>query len=113
MFVRSYAYPELDRDLTFHPLGDHGLQHLIPFQVSDVNTRGFICPLNAFTSRELQHHRNFFKVMQQTIACFGSSYSINGLHQRCWSVQGLVTEQRILNYVQDLLEPNFMCWGTH
>ena len=44
MPVRSNAYPELDRDLTFQPLGDHGLQHLIPFQVSDFNTRGFICP---------------------------------------------------------------------
>ena len=60
MPVRSNAYPDLDRDLTFQPLGDHGLQHLIPFQVSDFNTRGFICPLNAFTSWEVQHHRSIF-----------------------------------------------------
>ena len=79
MSIRSNAYPDLDRDLTFHPLGGHGLQHLTPLQVSDFNTRGFICPLDVFTSREVQHHRNFFdKVMQQTIARGGSSYSING-----------------------------------
>jgi hypothetical protein len=32
-----------------------------------------------------------------------ASYSINGWHKYCRGIHGLVTEERILDYVQDLL----------
>jgi chlorinating enzyme len=42
-----------------------------------------------------------------------SAYSINGWHLRSETQYDLITEPRILNYLQDLLGETLICWGTH
>ena len=41
------------------------------------------------------------------------SYAINGYHMRCRGLWDIVTEPRILDYVEDIVGPNIIAWGTH
>ena len=114
MSSTSNAYPELDRDLSFYPVDNAGPQHLSQEQIEQYNDRGFIFPLDVFSAEEAAAHRATFDgLLQAAAATGGNSYSINGWHKTCRSVHDLVTEPRILDYVQDLIGEDLVCWGTH
>jgi len=114
MSPTSNAYPELDRDLSFHPLENPHLQKLSQQQIDQYNKKGFIFPLDVFSDDEAAMHRAIFdELLAAAAASGGNSYSINGWHKNCRSVHDLVTEPRILDYVQDLIGEDLICWGTH
>ena len=114
MSATSNAYPELDRDLRFHPVGNSHLQKLSQQQIDQYNKKGFIFPLDVFSDDEAATHRAIFdELLVAAAASGGNSYSINGWHKNCRSVHDLVTAPRILDYVQDLIGEDLICWGTH
>jgi len=114
MSATSNAYPELDRDLSFHPLENPHLQKLSQQQIDQYNKKGFIFPLDVFSDDEAATHRAIFdELLEAAAASGGNSYSINGWHKNCRSVHDLVTAPRILDYVQDLIGEDLICWGTH
>ena len=53
MSATSNAYPELDRDLSFHPLENPHLQKLSQQQIDQYNKKGFIFPLDVFSDDEV------------------------------------------------------------
>ena len=110
----SNAYPELERDLSFHPASNTDPQKLSRQQIRQFNDRGYISPLDVFSPEEADAHRAFFDGILAAATVRGqNSYSINGWHRTCRSIHDLVTEPRILDYVQDLLGEDLICWGTH
>lgn len=110
----SDAYPDLERDLRFHPVANAQPQQLSQLQIAQYNQRGFVFPLDVFSADEAAAHRAIFdELLAAAAASGGNSYSINGWHRNCRSVHDLVTEPRILDYVQDLLGEDMICWGTH
>lgn len=108
------AFPELDRIKRFHPLGVENPRTLTRAQIAHFNERGYICPLDVFTPEEAAENRAYFdRILAEASAKGWNSYSINGWHSRMSAIWDLVHEPRILDYVEDLLGANLICWGTH
>lgn len=108
------AFPELDRDLRFYLVENRSPRRLTREQIDQYNEVGFIFPLDVFSDDEARVHREYFDdLMQRAEAAGWGNYSINGWHRECRGIHDLVTERRILDYVQDLLGEDLICWGTH
>ena len=104
------AYPELARDLRFFPVQNDAPAALTVDQVKQFNARGYVAPLDVYSPEEMSVHRAAF---DEARASGGNGYSINGWHRTHATVHDMVTETRILDYLQDLLGENLVCWGTH
>jgi len=108
------ALPELERSLDFHPVRNKAPRALRTEQIQHYNERGYIFPLDVFAADEAAAHRAYFDALMEAAAASGwNSYSINGWQHHCAGIYDLVAEPRILDYVQDLLGEDLVCWGTH
>lgn len=108
------AFPDLERVKQFFPLGVDHPQRLTRAQVDQFNERGYLCPLDVFAPDEIQEHRAFFdRILAEAATKGWNSYAINGWHTRLRTLWDLTREARILDYVQDLLGEDLICWGTH
>lgn len=108
------AMPDLGRDLSFYPTDNPSPATLTSDQVRQYNERGYVFPLDVFSPAEIAEHRAYFdELMDAAVAAGWNSFSINGWQTRCTGIYDLVNEPRILDYVQDLLGENLVCWATH
>ena len=108
------AMPEVDRELQFYPVYHDRPRRLTPAQLRQYDERGYIFPLDVFTPAEAEANRAYFDELMAAAAAAGwDSYSINGWQRHCAGMWDLCTEPRILDYVQDLLGEDLVCWGAH
>ncbi len=108
------AFPELQRDLSFHPVMNPTPRVLTAAQIEQYNTWGYIVPLDVLTPAEVAEHRAYFEqLLANTLAHGWNHYAINGWQARCPGIYDLVTHHRVLDYVQDLLGETLICWATH
>ena len=108
------AMPDLNRQLQFFPSRNNNPQKLSKEQIEKYNQDGYICPLDVFSANEIKQHRTYFdQLIEKAMQAGWNSYSINGWQAKCSGIYDLVTEPRILDYVQDLLGENLICWATH
>lgn len=105
---------QLGRDLRFFPShGDH-LRRLTADQIRFFNSQGYLKGFRIFTDEEVAANREGFDRLLAKVATAGqNSYSINGYHDRSRMIYDLATHPLIVEYVQDLLGPNIVAWGTH
>ncbi|MBZ0289621.1 MAG: phytanoyl-CoA dioxygenase family protein, partial [Anaerolineae bacterium] len=114
MTQQTDAFPELNRVRQFFPLGVENPTTLTRQQIQQFNEKGYIAPLDVFSPAEIALHRAYFdQLLEKATAAGWNSYSINGWHKTCAGIYDLVQTPRILDYVQDLLGENLICWGTH
>ncbi len=108
------AHPDLHRDLSFVPSTSVVPQHLSAAQIAQYNERGYIFPLDVYTEDEVTRNRVYFDELMEAAAAAGwDAYSINGWQSHCAGMYDMIIEPRILDYVQDLLGPDLICWGAH
>ena len=108
------ALPDMQRELKFFPVENPNPKSLSPAQIDQFNAKGYIAPLDVFTPGEILANRRYFDgLMEQAHAAGHNSYSINGWHRHCRGICELLFDQRILNYVEDLLGPNIVNIMTH
>ena len=108
------AFPDLQRDLSFHPVHNTSPRVLTVAQIEYYNAKGYICPLDVLTPAEVTLHRTYFEeLLAKTLAKGWNNYAINGWQTRCPGIYDLVNHLRVLDYVQDLLGENLICWATH
>ncbi len=114
MSEHATAFPELERTLKFFPIRNDQPKHLTQTQIAHFNQQGFILPIDIFSATEMVAHRAYFDDLMTRAATKGwDSYSINGWQTYCTGIYDLVVTPRILDYVQDLLGENLICWATH
>lgn len=114
MTSHTDAYPDLNRDRQFFPLGVENPATLSHQQIDHFNQQGYIFPLDVFSPTESAAHHAYFDDLLARASTQGwNSYAINGWHKHCAGIYDLIRESRILDYVQDLLGENLVCWGTH
>lgn len=113
-------YPEEDRltrmnrDFQFHPAQTSNPKALTIEQVEAFNRDGYISPLNLFTEAEVAEHRHYFdQLLANVLASGQDNYSIKTAHLLYGKVYDLLTDQRIVAYVKDLLGDNVVGWGSH
>jgi hypothetical protein len=85
-------------------------------QVRQFNERGYIKGLPVYTPAEADRNRRVFDALLEEIVRADDgrdAYSINGYHTQCADLYDMVINPRVLGYVEDILGPSFVCWGTH
>lgn len=108
------AYPGKEREKAFVPLGVEKPRTLSDADIEQFNAQGYICPLDVYSPAESRALTKFFDgLLQKTAAKGYNSYGILDWHANSPEVHDLVTETRILDYLEDLLGPDLLCWGTH
>ena len=104
------AFPDLQRDLSFHPVHNPSPNVLTPAQIDQYNRKGYIFPLDVLTPAEVVEQRAYFEqLLAKTLAKGWNNYAINGWQTRCPGIYDLVNHPRILDYVQDLLGHPLLC----
>lgn len=105
---------QVERDLNFYPSTPESPLRLTREQIDDFNANGYLKRIPIFDEAEILAHRRFFDGILEEFAAKGKdSYSINGFHGAFAPIYDLVKTPLILEYVRDILGPDFVCWGTH
>jgi hypothetical protein len=99
-------------DLSFKPVANPRPRRLSPAAIDDFNRRGFIAPLDVFDAREAKANAAYFDKLLDQVPDTGA-YSIDCYQGRCQGLWDICTEPRILDYVEDLIGPNIICWASH
>jgi non-heme Fe2+,alpha-ketoglutarate-dependent halogenase len=108
------AYPELERDLQFYPLGIENPTVLTSAQIDHYNDQGYLFPIPVFNEREMIKIREYFDVLlQKALAVGWSSYEMVGWHKSCRGVYDIVTNSHILDVMQDLLGDTVILQHSH
>lgn len=85
-------------------------------QVERFNHEGFVRPLDALSGDEILGARAYFESLlnrMQAMRDGRNSYALDGYHLRCRGIWDMAQHPRILDYVEDLLGSDFVCWSTH
>jgi ectoine hydroxylase-related dioxygenase (phytanoyl-CoA dioxygenase family) len=102
------------RDLRFHPSSAANPQRLTAAQVETFNRDGYLSHIRIFSAEEIAEIRRYFDhLLARTLAAGADSYSISTAHLKHARVYDLLTEPRIVAYMQDLLGENVIGWGSH
>lgn len=108
------ALPDVTRDLRFFDVDNASPRHLTAEQIRQYNEMGYVFPLDLYTSKEAAANRAYFDELMDGAAAAGwDAYSINGWQLNCRGMYDMIVEPRILDYVQDLLGQDLICWGAH
>lgn len=108
------ALPDMQRELNFFPVGRQNPKKLTTEQIQHFNEKGYLFPLDVFSPEEAQNNRMYFeKLMDKATQKGYNSYSINGWHRHCRGIYDLCYDDRILDYMTDLLGENLICTMTH
>ena len=115
MTIQTDAFPELDRVKKFFPLGVENTQLLTKAQIDQYNDQGYLFPFDIFSAEEITEIRAYFfdDLLPKAMAAGWNSYEITNWHKHCRSVYDLVTNSRILDYVQDLLGETLILRHSH
>ena len=83
---------------------------LSPAQIQQYNDVGYTEPIQIYSQAEAAANREYFDEMMATLEAEGrGSYSINGFHMKCRAQWDMAMHPKILDLVQDILGPNFVC----
>ena len=105
---------ELARDLHFYPANPANAKILTAAQVEQFNGDGYLKPFRIFDEEEISEIRAYFdRLLDETLAAGKDSYSISTAHMRYGRVYDLLTDDRIVALVRDLIGENVIAWGSH
>ena len=102
--MATTRYPELDLDLTFHPVQCARASALTPEQITQYNEEGYVNPITLFAREQ---HEGILRRFQQTDPA--STKPLNP-HSRLGWVYDLVANPQLLGYMQDILGSNVICF---
>ena len=114
MAQHTNAFPELQRDLRFIPLGVDNPQVLTPTQISRYNDRGHLFPIDIFSPAEIAEIRAYIDdLLPKAMAAGWSNYDVVNWHKTCRGIWDIVTEPRIIDVVADLLGDTVVLRHSH
>ena len=78
------------------------------------NRDGYIAPLPLFDHDEALAQRAYLDGLLRQIQSSGrDAYDINEYHHCCQGIYDIVTHPKLLDYVEDIIGPDIVCWGSH
>ena len=114
MAQHTNAFPELQRDLRFVPLGVDDPQVLTPEQIDRYNADGFLFPIDIFSAAEMAEIRAYIDdLVPKALAAGWGNYDVVNWHKHCRGIWDLITEPRIINVVADLLGDSVVLRHSH
>jgi non-haem Fe2+, alpha-ketoglutarate-dependent halogenase len=113
VFDDAQTFTDLNRDLKFHPASTDRPKRLSREQVLAYNSNGYVKGLRVFSDAEMEEHRAYFdRLLAKQLEEGGDSYSLRRMIRFCQPVWDIVTNPTLLDYVEDILGPNIVAWGT-
>ena len=104
----------MERRLRFVPVVNEAPRTLSAEQVAAYNRDGYVKEIRIFRQEEIAEIRlQFDRILAETLASGGDSYSISTAHRKYGVAWDLLTEPRIVGCVKDLLGENVIGWGSH
>ena len=83
-------------------------------QIDHFNREGYIEPLPLFDAAEATQQRAYLDgLLGQFQRAGRDAYEINEYHHVCQGIYDIVTNETLLDYVEDLIGENIVCWGSH
>ncbi|MXY00886.1 MAG: phytanoyl-CoA dioxygenase family protein, partial [Chloroflexi bacterium] len=114
MTHHTNAFPDLDRDLRFIPLGVEEPGVLSPAQVRRYNEVGHLFPIDIFSPGEIAEIRAYIDdLLPKALAAGWNSYEVVNWHKSCRGIWDIVTEPRIIDVVADLLGDSVILRHSH
>jgi ectoine hydroxylase-related dioxygenase (phytanoyl-CoA dioxygenase family) len=105
---------QVERDLRFHPSPVENPKTLSKEQVEAFNREGYVKDIRIFDEAEITELRAYFdELLNQVLRAGGDSYSISTAHLKHGRVYDILTSERIVSRVRDLLGENVVAWGSH
>ena len=112
--ARTDAYPDLDRDLRFVPLGVDEPKVLTRADIDRYNAKGFLFPFDVFDADEIGAIRmDFDDLLERALDAGWDSYEMTNWHKTCRVVWDLVTHPRLVAFASDLLGEVVICRHSH
>lgn len=108
----------VDRDIRFFPTAvrsESGRpKNLSSADIQTWNRDGYLGPLDVYDSETMNDIRQYFdRLLADTLAAGGDSYSISSAHLKHARVWEMLTNPTIVSYVCDLLGDDVIGWGSH
>lgn len=99
----------------FHPADPARARTMTEEDVRSYNAFGFVKGFRVYDAAQADANRRYFDELLERIAIAQGtdSYSVDGYHTQCAGIWDIATNPKILDYVEDILGPDFVCWGTH
>ena len=111
---RTDAFPELDRDLRFIPLGVDEPLVLTPEQIRRYNEAGHLFPIDIFSPGEIAEIRAYIdNLLPRAVAAGWDNYQVVNWHKHCRGIWDIVTDRRIIDVVSDLLGDTVVLRHSH
>ena len=108
------AFPELDRDLRFTPLGVDEPQVLTGEQIRRYNAVGHLFPIDIFSPAEIAEIRGYINdLLPKAMAAGWSNYEVVNWHKHCGGIWDIVSDSRIIDGVADLLGDTVVLRHSH
>src|SRR5258708_19247247 len=112
VFDDANTWPDLERDLRFRPAHCDNPRRLTQEQIAFYNTNGYLKGIGIFDEEEIAEHRHYFdRLLDKQLRDGGDSYSLRRMQRFCPPIWDIMTHPGILDYVEDLLAPNFLACG--
>jgi hypothetical protein len=104
----------VEREIAFFPTINPSPSVLSADDITAWNRDGYLGPLDVYDQSEIDDIRVYFdRLLEDTIAQGGDSYSISSAHLKHARVWDMLTNDRIVAYVSDLLGEDVIGWGSH
>ena len=98
-------------DLYFKPVANSAPSMLTVEQIEQYNRLGFVSPFDAYDAAEISALRTYFDKLLSDMGPEGA-FGINCYQARLAGLWDIATDDRILDYVGDIIGPNIICWAT-
>ena len=105
---------KLDRQLQFFPVRNPRPRKLTPEQIRAFNEDGYLTGFRVFADLQAREVRNRSdRVLDNFITAGKGSYAIDRYQDRLRTIWDIATAPTILDYVEDIVGPDIICWATH
>lgn len=103
--------PKDKLDLSFRPVTNPTPKKLTPEQIEQYNRLGYVAPFDAYSHDEIAALRRYFDKLLADMGPDGA-FGINCYQARLSGLWDIATDPRLLDYVEDVVGPNIVCWAT-
>lgn len=112
--ARTDAWPGVDRELRFFPLGADEPKVLTRSDIERYNALGYLMPIDVFGADEIGNIRRYFdRLLERALPAGFSSYEMTNWHKTCRGVWDIVTHPKLVSLAADLLGDTVICRHSH
>lgn len=101
-----------ETDLAFLEVNNESPSRLSAEQIAHYNSEGFISPIDGYSIEGANANREYFDSLLAQIPS-DNSYAINCYQARLAGLWDICNNELILDYVQDLIGEDIICWASH